>query len=54
MQEIKVAEDSVDCSPSHHVIIRRNIRSDSSSGGIALSQKAERTGYEHSEDHLRI
>lgn len=21
MQEIKVAEDSVDCSPSHHVII---------------------------------
>lgn len=42
MQEIKVAEHSVDCSPPHHVIIGRKIRSDSSAGGIAPSQKVER------------
>jgi hypothetical protein len=42
MQEIKVAEDSVDCSPSHHVIIARKIPCDSTSAGIISSKQEGR------------
>jgi hypothetical protein len=42
MQEIKIAEDSVDCSLSHHVIIARKILCDSSSVGIISSKQEGR------------